>query len=284
VARRRGARSSPVAVALVVLYAVAGCSDDSQSEPSAAAPGGEVEPSPETSSASSAAPSQEEFTVDGMTVRLVCSGTGTPTVVLLPGGRDPVADWSQVVDGLGPDTRTCGFEYPGAGDAPPTDEPMTPSIVAETLAGALEGAGEEPPYVLVGHSLAGLSLRVFVGAHPEQVAGVVLFDGTPVEIVEDDPVELEEALDWDAKATIEQASAVTSWPDVPVEVLESDPAVEGRTGHDKLLWHQGQLALAALAPHGHHQVVPDAGHFIFQDRLDVALDTIGAVLDEVGAG
>ena len=71
---------------------------------------------------------------------------------------------------------------------------------------------------------------------------------------------------------------------MPVEVLESDPKVEDRTGHFKQLWRQGQLALTALAPHGHHQVIPGAGHFIFQDRLDVALDTIGAVLDEIGSG
>jgi pimeloyl-ACP methyl ester carboxylesterase len=283
VARRRGARISPFVVAFALSLAVAGCSD-AESNPTAASPGTEVEPSPDTSTTSSAEPPPEQFTVDGMTVRLMCSGSGTPTVVLLPGGRDPVADWVQVVDGLGPDTRTCGFEYPGAGDAPRTDEPMTPSIVAETLAGALDAAGEEPPYLLVGHSLAGLSLRVFVGAHPELTAGVVLFDGTPVELIEDDPLGLEEALDWDAEATIEQASAVKSWPDVPVEVLESDPKVEDRTGKLKLLWHQGQLALAALAPHGHHRVVPGAGHFIFHDRLDVALDTIGAVLDEVGTG
>ncbi len=286
-ARRRGARSSPIVAAFALIFAVAGCSE-SESNPSAASPGAEVEPSPDTSTAasteSSLEPSPEDFTVDAMTVRLVCSGSGTPTVVLLPGGRASVADWDQVVEGLGPDTRTCGFEYPGAGDAPPIDEPMTPKIVSDTLTGALEAAGEEPPYVLVGHSLAGLSLRVLVGAHPELTAGVVLFDGTPVEFVEDNRVELEEALDWDAEATIEQASAVTSWPDVPVEVLEADPRVEDRTGHFKVLWRQGQLALAALAPHGHHRVVPGAGHVIFQDRLDVALDTIEAVLDEVGSG
>jgi hypothetical protein len=283
VTRRRGARSSPVAVAFALILAVAGCSG-SESEPSAASPGTEVEPSATTSASPSAEPSPADFTVDAMTVRLVCGGSGTPTVVLLPGGRDSVADWDQVVEGLGPDTRTCGFEYPGAGDAPPIDEPMTPKIVADTLTGALEAAGEEPPYVLVGHSLAGLSVRVFVGAHPQQTAAIVLFDGTPVEFVEDNRVELEEALDWDAEATIEQASAVTSWPDVPVEVLEADPQVEDRTGHFKVLWRKGQLALAALAPHGHHRVVPGAGHVIFQDRLDVALATIEAVLDEVGSG
>jgi len=286
VARRSGVRGSPISVALALLLTLlaVGCSSDSESNPSTASPGTEVEPSPDPPSETSAEAPPEQFTVDGMTVRLVCLGAGSPTVALLPGGHDPVADWDDVVDGLGTDVRTCAFEYPGAGDAPPIDEPMTPSIVAETLAGALEAAGEEAPYVLVGHSLAGLSVRVFAGTYPKQTAAIVLFDGTPVELVQDDPVGLEEALDWDAEATIEQASAVTSWPDVPVEVLESDPKVEDRTGQFKELWRQGQLALTALAPHGHHRVVTGAGHFIFRGRLDVALETIRGALDEVGAG
>ena len=282
-ARRRGARSSPFVVAFALILAVAGCSD-SESNPTAASPGTEVEPSLETTTTSSAEPPPDQFTVDGMSVRLVCSGSGTPTVVLLPGGRDPVQDYNLVVVGLGPEVRTCGFEYPGAGDAPSIDEPMTPKIVADTLAGALKAAGEKPPYVLVGHSLAGLSVRVFVGAHPQQTAAIVLFDPTPVELVEDDPQDMEEQTGWDAQASIDQASAVTSWPDVPVEVLESDPKVEDRTGHFKVLWHEGLLALAALAPHGHHRVVPGAGHFIFRDNLDVALEVIGGVLDDVGTG
>jgi hypothetical protein len=286
--QRSFARRLGLGAVVLLLVTAAGCSEESTSDPSAASPGTEVEPSTETATASSTDSSPEpppgQFTVDGMTVTLACNGSGTPTVVLLPGGRDPVQDYNLVVVGLGPEVRTCGFEYPGAGDAPPIDEPMTPKIVADSLAGALEAAGEEPPYVLVGHSLAGFSVRVFVGAHPQQTAGIVLFDPTPVELVEDDPQDMEEQTGWDAQASINQASAVTSWPDVPVEVLESDPKVEHRTGHIKVLWHEGLLALAALAPHGHHRVVPGAGHFIFRDNLDVALEVIGGVLDDVGSG
>ena len=42
--------------------------------------------------------------------------------------------------------------------------PMTPRVVADTLHDTLAAADVPAPYVVVGHSLAGLSTRVFVGA------------------------------------------------------------------------------------------------------------------------
>jgi pimeloyl-ACP methyl ester carboxylesterase len=40
----------------------------------------------------------------------------------------------------------------------------------------LAAADEPGPYILAGHSMAGLYVRLFAGRHPDQVAGVVLID------------------------------------------------------------------------------------------------------------
>jgi pimeloyl-ACP methyl ester carboxylesterase len=42
----------------------------------------------------------------------------------------------------------------------------------------LEGAGERPPYILVGHSAGGYHVRVFHGLYPSEVVAVVLVDAT----------------------------------------------------------------------------------------------------------
>ena len=42
----------------------------------------------------------------------------------------------------------------------------------------LARAGVEPPYVLVGHSVGGLYVRLYAHEHPDQVAGMVLVDTT----------------------------------------------------------------------------------------------------------
>jgi len=50
--------------------------------------------------------------------------------------------------------------------------------IASELHRALRSAGEQPPYVLVGHSFGGYNIRVFNGKYPDQVAGLVLVDAT----------------------------------------------------------------------------------------------------------
>jgi pimeloyl-ACP methyl ester carboxylesterase len=47
---------------------------------------------------------------------------------------------------------------------------------AQRLRRAFAAAAAEPPYVLAGHSLDGLFVRVFAEEHPDEVAGVVLLD------------------------------------------------------------------------------------------------------------
>lgn len=220
------------------------------------------------------------FRVGSLRMHLACHGTGSPVVLLLAGGRDTTDDWTELVRRLGPDVRTCAFDYPGVGMSSPVSSQMTPRIVADTLHDTLAAADVQGPFVVVGHSLAGLSTRVFVGEHPDDVAGVVLFDGTPVEIVEADPAELERELDWDPDATVRQARAVTSWPDVPVRILQRDFDVrtDGTPAEEERRWHLGQVALSQLSPQGRLEVVPRAGHFIYQDRPDVAVAAIKDVL------
>ena len=221
------------------------------------------------------------YRVGGLRLHLACHGTGSPAVVLLAGGRDTTDSWNEVVRRLGPDVRTCAFDYPGVGSSSPVSGQMTPTIVADALHDTLAAADVPAPYVVVGHSLAGLSTRVFVGEHPDDVAGVVLFDGTPVEIVENNPTELEQELGWDPAATIREARGVTSWPDVPARILQRDFEVrtDGTPATEERLWHRGQLALSKLSPQGRLETVPRAGHLIYVDRPDVAVAAIRDVLD-----
>ncbi len=221
------------------------------------------------------------YRVGKLSLHLDCHGTGSPVVLLLAGGRDTTDDWTELVRRLGPDVHTCAFDYPGVGPSSAASGQMTPRIVADTLHDTLAAADVPAPYVVVGHSLAGLSTRVFVGEHPDDVAGVVLFDGTPVEIVEADPAELERELDWDPAATIRQARAVSAWPDVPVRILQRDFSVrtDGTPADEERRWHRGQVALSKLSPQGRFEMVPRAGHFIYQDRPDVAVAAITDVLE-----
>jgi pimeloyl-ACP methyl ester carboxylesterase len=64
-----------------------------------------------------------------------------------------------------------GWSEPGPG-------PPNATRITDELHTLLQNADEEGPYVLVGHSLAGLYSRVYAERYPEEVAGIVLVDSS----------------------------------------------------------------------------------------------------------
>jgi pimeloyl-ACP methyl ester carboxylesterase len=55
---------------------------------------------------------------------------------------------------------------------------MLPQQVAEMLHALLEKAGEQTPYLIVGHSFGGVYVRTFSAEYPDEVVGMVLVDSS----------------------------------------------------------------------------------------------------------
>ncbi len=120
--------------------------------------------------------------VDGRRLGLTCEGSGTPTVVLIAGSRAP-ADiaWPETVDALSPLTRVCVFDRAGQGASDP--QPRSPETAADIVAdlhAALAAAGEAGPFVPVGWSFGGLVARLYASSYPDELAGLVLVEGSPI--------------------------------------------------------------------------------------------------------
>jgi pimeloyl-ACP methyl ester carboxylesterase len=83
------------------------------------------------------------------------------------------------------DTRVCAYDRAGMGWSEP--EPGAPDAIQTTaeLHTLLQETDEVGPYVLVGHSLAGLYSRIYAERYPEEVAGMVLVDSTHPDQFED---------------------------------------------------------------------------------------------------
>lgn len=91
---------------------------------------------------------------------------------------------------------------------------MTAARAASSLHGTLRAVDVPLPVVLVGHSIAGLTTRLYVGEHPAAVAGVVLFD-PPVPSFARMFDEEEFRPEWDGTTSSSQVDQVTTWPDTP---------------------------------------------------------------------
>ena len=130
----------------------------------------------------------EKINIGGRSLRLVRAGTPSPdrpTIVFECGAFGCAADWSVVQDRLA--KRGCysiAYDRAGLGYSDPGPEPRDGAAIAADLEDLLAHAGETGPFLMVGHSMAGLLLRVFVGRNRARVVGVVLVDAVTPEAIE----------------------------------------------------------------------------------------------------
>jgi pimeloyl-ACP methyl ester carboxylesterase len=114
---------------------------------------------------------------DGARSHLYCIGHGSP-IVLLEAGLDGNGSfsWRRVQPGIAVSTRVCAYDRAGILWSEPRREPRDAYRIADELHALLAAASEPPPYVMVGHSLGGLLVRVFARRFKGEVVGLVLVD------------------------------------------------------------------------------------------------------------
>jgi pimeloyl-ACP methyl ester carboxylesterase len=128
---------------------------------------------------------EEDFPAPGRTyavgdhrLHLDCRGEGSPTVVLFNGLGEISASWAWITDGTSPTTRVCAYDRASQAWSDDVSEPQDGVTAARDLHAVLEQAGEEGPYVLVGHSIGGPYAMTYAAEYREQVAGMVLLDSS----------------------------------------------------------------------------------------------------------
>ena len=108
-----------------------------------------------------------------------------PLVVLEAGAFGFSADWAAVQEKLAErGFRSLAYDRAGLGFSPPGPEPRDGMAIAADLEGVLLHAGEPGPYILCGHSMAGLRVRLFAARNIGRVVGVVLVDATTPEAMD----------------------------------------------------------------------------------------------------
>jgi pimeloyl-ACP methyl ester carboxylesterase len=114
--------------------------------------------------------------VNGHLMHIHCVGSGSPTVVIDAGNGSFSVEWTPIQEGLRQVTRTCTYDRSGYGWSAPGPQPRDGMQVVSELHDLLQAAREPGPYLLVGHSLGGVHMRIYAGQYPGEVAGMVLID------------------------------------------------------------------------------------------------------------
>ena len=116
--------------------------------------------------------------VGGHRLHLQCTGSGSPTVVLQPGGGDMSSVMGWIAPAVAAHTRVCVYDSAGRGWSDQSEATQDGSQMMTDLHTLLHRGGVPGPYVLAGHSFGGLYVRIFAAQYPDEVAGMVLIDST----------------------------------------------------------------------------------------------------------
>src|SRR5437867_2066889 len=120
--------------------------------------------------------------VGGRRLHVHCTGSGSPTVVLVSGLAETSVYWGGwIAPAVAQNTTVCAYDRAGQGWSDPPASPQDGLAVATDLHALLDHAQIPGPYVLVGHSTGGAYVRVFAARYPDQVAGIVFLDSQPNE-------------------------------------------------------------------------------------------------------
>lgn len=121
--------------------------------------------------------------------------------------------WSAVQDPVARITRTCSYDRAGIMWSDRSDGARDGAAIASDLHRALQVAGEQGPYVMVGHSLGGPYVMTFTKQFGSDVAGIVFVDASHP----DQQVRMEEAIGKPLEASMAgpKPAAALAWTGLP---------------------------------------------------------------------
>ena len=133
-------------------------------------------------------PRGERIEIDGRMMHVVRAGPrGEGLTVLLEAGSFGFsADWAVVQEQLAAKAiHSIAYDRAGMALSDPGPDPRDGLAIVTDLEKLLAAIGELGPFVVVGHSMAGLHIHLFAARNPDKVAGLVFVDAVTPELSAD---------------------------------------------------------------------------------------------------
>lgn len=248
----------------------------------------------------------DKVDIGGRRLYVDCVGNGSPTVILDSGFGDSSSVWRETQKQIHAFTRVCRYDRANLGESDPAPKPRTSQQMVEDLHALLRNSGMSGPFVLVGHSIAGFTVRLYASQYPAEILGVVLVDSShpdqalalralfpPLSECEDASVRgLRKEIDrWieskaageegmDIPASAAQVRTTGSMAGIPLVVLTAtDHGFTGTFGaHLEETWRAFQNDLAALSSRSTHVMVSGA-HYIQVEHPEAVVDAVKRIVE-----
>lgn len=238
----------------------------------------------------------------GLSLHIRCVGKGKPLVVFDAGLGNDGTVWSDIQPTIAERTEACVYDRAGTGASSAPRRPHSNRQMARELRELLLRTGHSGPYVLVGHSMGGINVRLLASEHPDEVAGMVLVDAVSDEqparywsLVPEGPMgefrqmlaEHPEGVDFDTLVAGigEMHGASTTLGDKPLVVLsrgkeEAAPwASPELTSKLLAAWLAAQATLPRLSTNSVHVIANSSHHYIQKDSPRLVSAAIRSVVE-----
>jgi pimeloyl-ACP methyl ester carboxylesterase len=221
-----------------------------------------------------------DFAIDasGLKLKIICWGTGDPTIFLETGG--PAIDeftGNDLVGRLATERRVCLYNHLGQ---PPSDpapnEPREAEDVAAEFHGLTRAAGIDPPFVLFGRSFGGMVVTFYASKHPSDVAGVIVFD-SPAPDATMTRKEFPEGV-WNYPGNVEHLNVLTGYENrfgtQPVHfdasLIVISPTLGEGNPKDERYWLQTSQDATQVVLQGGTEVIDTEAETIAEEILSLA--------------
>jgi pimeloyl-ACP methyl ester carboxylesterase len=261
----------------------------------------------------------ENVSIGTHSLHIRCIGQGNPTVVIDTGVGDSLERWEDFQFQVAQFTRVCTYDRAGYGSSEPGPMPRHSQQLADELQQLLKNANVRGPYILVGHSLGGLTLQVFADQYPDLVVGLILLDPSPLafitgqafpelyQMLAGQAFELQnmaemarQSTDTEAQAkadyleaiasehaaliteTASQIVNIESFGDLPLIVIGSsipNPAFGPEAEAFQQFWIEQNQELVTKSTIGRFVLAEESGHYIHDDAPDLVLEAIHEMVE-----
>ncbi len=220
----------------------------------------------------------EIINIGNSKLRIYGQNNDNPTIVMILGldSHSSHSDLSSIQKELDSITQTCIYErsnYTPSNQKYRNISDNDSNNITEELYILLKKAANQPPYILVGHSMGAMECLLYAQEYPEEIAGVVLIDGGNPYSYDYIDNKIERNAFSSIDTNLKNKNEINR--DIPLVVLTS-----GGMLRNIPKWKESQAQLTNWSKNSKQIIIEDSGHYIHIERPEKIIHAILELIEK----